>query len=241
MNGQLRNRSPWWKRDAHIHQLSHYITAYRTESRKWITGFKKEETGLINTPTLMQSKIQALPLHTIEIATKCCKICFLQVIRKKAQFPPVPDATLECQAWPGIKLSAMGVSRSTKEWELAETGLPCTICILKVKLQEWMWFYSIGARSNDDRPHQHIHNQDRRGWWSSRPQRTACFPHWQVTQEKKTIKITDKCWNESLAYLSAHTVYPCKISPPPPPPPITLGEYGCVRKWILENNFNEIF
>ena len=37
MNGQPKNRSPWWKRDAHIHQLSHYITAYRTESRKWIT------------------------------------------------------------------------------------------------------------------------------------------------------------------------------------------------------------
>ena len=54
MNGQLKNRSPWWKRDAHIHQLSHYITAYRTESQKWITGFKKEETGLINTPTFIQ-------------------------------------------------------------------------------------------------------------------------------------------------------------------------------------------
>ena len=47
-----------------------------------------------------------------------------QVIRKKAQFPPVPDATLECQAWPGVKLSAMGVSGSTKEWEIAETRLP---------------------------------------------------------------------------------------------------------------------
>ena len=47
-----------------------------------------------------------------------------QVITKKAQFPLVPDATLECQAWPGVKLSAMGVSRWTKEWEIAETGLP---------------------------------------------------------------------------------------------------------------------
>ena len=75
MNGQPKNRSPWWKRDAHIHQLSHYITAYRTESRKWITGFKKEETGLINTPIFMQSKIRALPQHAIETATKCCKIC----------------------------------------------------------------------------------------------------------------------------------------------------------------------
>ena len=75
MNGQPKNRSPWWKRDAHIHQLSHYITAYRTESRKWITGFKKEETGLINTPTFMQSKIQALPQHAIETAIKCFKIC----------------------------------------------------------------------------------------------------------------------------------------------------------------------
>ena len=75
MNGQPKNRSPWWKRDAHIHQLSHYITAYRTESRKWITGFKKEETGLINTPTFMQSKIRALPQHAIETAIKCFKIC----------------------------------------------------------------------------------------------------------------------------------------------------------------------
>ena len=24
----------------------------------------------------------------------------------------------------GVKLSAMGVSRSTKEWEIAETGMP---------------------------------------------------------------------------------------------------------------------
>ena len=74
MNCQLTNHSPWWKRDAHIHQLSHYITAYKTESRKWITGFNKEETGLINTPTFMQSKIQALPQHAIEIAPKCCNI-----------------------------------------------------------------------------------------------------------------------------------------------------------------------
>ena len=50
-----------------------------------------------------------------------------QVITKKAQFPLVPDATLECQAWPGVKLRAMGVSRSTKEWEIAETGLPCVV------------------------------------------------------------------------------------------------------------------
>ena len=50
-----------------------------------------------------------------------------QVITKKAQFPLVPDATLECQAWPGVKLSAVGVSRSTKEWEIAETGLPCEV------------------------------------------------------------------------------------------------------------------
>ena len=63
MNSQLKKRSPWWKRDAHIHLLSHYITAYRTESRKWITGFNKEETGLTNTPTFMQSKIRALPQH----------------------------------------------------------------------------------------------------------------------------------------------------------------------------------
>ena len=75
MDGQLKNRSPWWKRDAHIHRLSHYITVYRTESWKWITGFNKEETGLINTPTFMQSKIRALPQHAIETATKCCKIC----------------------------------------------------------------------------------------------------------------------------------------------------------------------
>ena len=63
------------KGSTHIHQLSHYITAYRTESRKWITAFKKEETGLINTPTFMQSKIRALPQHAVETATKCCKIC----------------------------------------------------------------------------------------------------------------------------------------------------------------------
>ena len=75
MNGQLKNHSPWWKREAHIHQLSHCITAYRTESQKWITGFNKEETGLINTPTFMQSKIWALPQHAIETATKFCKIC----------------------------------------------------------------------------------------------------------------------------------------------------------------------
>ena len=47
-----------------------------------------------------------------------------QVITRKAQFPLVPDAMLECQAWPGVELSAMGVSRSTKEWEIAKTGLP---------------------------------------------------------------------------------------------------------------------
>ena len=53
-----------------------------------------------------------------------------QVITKKVEFPLVPDATLGCQARPGVKLSAMGVSRSTEEWEIAETGMPYVIDML---------------------------------------------------------------------------------------------------------------
>ena len=66
----------------------------------------------------MQSKTWALPQHAIESATKCCK---LQGTHNNNEDP---DAMLECQVWPGVKLNAMGVSRSTKEWEIAETGLP---------------------------------------------------------------------------------------------------------------------
>ena len=79
----------------------------------------------------MQSKIRALPQHAIETATKCCKIC-------RHKEGPVSTGARCHAGMSGVtwgQAECNGVSRSTKEWEIAETGLPwMMIIIIIIKL-----------------------------------------------------------------------------------------------------------